>query len=161
MITAKENRHIHKELLRKAFAKRDETFELVKVTPEFIAFDISVKFGIPCDDLRLIVEATSAFLPFQAALDDLELVAKNANAAGALFLCDDCYTDTRHIHEYYMVHDYIWAQAGMLPEPSVLCIGCLEIRLGRILEPKDFTIAQVNDPCILNSSARLRFRLGK
>jgi hypothetical protein len=39
--------------------------------------------------------------------------------------------------EIYAVQDVIWAKAGMVPLGGCLCIGCLEKRLGRELEPKD------------------------
>jgi hypothetical protein len=35
--------------------------------------------------------------------------------------------------EYYMVHDIVWASAFMGPYDGMLCIGCLERRLGRPL----------------------------
>jgi hypothetical protein len=52
--------------------------------------------------------------------------------------CEDCSGPT----EWYMVHNHLW------PLPSeggyFLCIGCLEIRLGRQLNRADFTDAPVN-----------------
>jgi hypothetical protein len=77
-------------------------------------------------------------------------------------LCHDCGTDTtpctgrrgcRHKQrwEWYMVHASVWRAAGM-PRMTVetgggfLCIGCLERRLGRNLNPTDFTDAPVNNP---------------
>ncbi len=53
-----------------------------------------------------------------------------------------------------MVKDRVWKAAGMPasdPEDSPgqsgsLCIGCLEARLGRRLQPSDFTAAPINDP---------------
>lgn len=41
--------------------------------------------------------------------------------------------------ETYMVHDHVWKAAGMEPWGGVLCIGCLEKRIGRRLIPDDFT----------------------
>ena len=38
--------------------------------------------------------------------------------------------------EVYTVRDAVWRAAGM--EAGCLCIGCLEKRLGRRLNPKDF-----------------------
>ena len=69
--------------------------------------------------------------------------------------CTDCGLDTtpctgrrgcRHIGkwEHYMVHDDVWATAGM--EEGFLCVGCLEGRLGRELTAADFTPAPINDP---------------
>jgi hypothetical protein len=38
----------------------------------------------------------------------------------------------------YMVHDHVWAAAGMTPLGGWLCTGCLEDRLGRPLVGADF-----------------------
>ena len=66
------------------------------------------------------------------------------------FLCIDCnyytYTD-----EYYMVHRHLWTKYGA--ETGMLCIGCLEKRMGRQLMAKDFTPAPIN--FIFPSSKRL------
>jgi hypothetical protein len=78
-------------------------------------------------------------------------------------MCNDCGMDTtpraeaRRLRvgwEWYMVHDDVWAAAGMPKndpenEPGdsgYLCIGCLERRLGRRLTPQDFTSDLVNNP---------------
>jgi hypothetical protein len=58
------------------------------------------------------------------------------------FICLDCSANTGRdgLDEYYVVHDEIWRQVA----PSwggMLCIGCLENRLGRKLHQCDF------DPC--------------
>ncbi len=60
-----------------------------------------------------------------------------------------------------MVHDHLWAAAGMGGEDGAgfLCIGCLEFRLGRELTAADFTDAMINmadDPW---NTLRLRSRL--
>jgi hypothetical protein len=71
-------------------------------------------------------------------------------------ICVDCGIDTcpttakrgcRHKArwEYYMVHDVVWAKAGMDSDGGHLCIGCLEKRLGRMLRPRDFTGAPINN----------------
>lgn len=57
--------------------------------------------------------------------------------------CCDCQSTTAGT-EYYMVRDTIWANAGMC-RCGVLCIGCLEQRLGRRLAPSDFTDCPAND----------------
>ena len=41
--------------------------------------------------------------------------------------------------EVYAVKDAIWKKAGVRPWQGALCIGCLEIRLGRQLRPRDFS----------------------
>ena len=47
----------------------------------------------------------------------------------------------------------------VLPGRQVLCISCLEKRLGRTLMACDFTDASVNDPNKGNISQRMRARL--
>jgi hypothetical protein len=66
--------------------------------------------------------------------------------------CADCGTDTLPLDpgksaEFYMVHDHIWAAAGMPPIPAMrdyLCVGCIEARLGHQLTAADFTDVDVN-----------------
>jgi hypothetical protein len=41
--------------------------------------------------------------------------------------------------ERYMVHDVVWAASGLAKNDGKLCVGCLEQRIGRPLEPGDFT----------------------
>ncbi len=52
--------------------------------------------------------------------------------------CNDCNIDTRFINEYYMVNDDVWLKA-VPGKKGILCIGCLEHRLGRELKPRDFS----------------------
>jgi hypothetical protein len=40
--------------------------------------------------------------------------------------------------EVYIVHDKIWARAGMEGYGGCLCVGCLETRIGRRLKRRDF-----------------------
>jgi len=86
--------------------------------------------------------------------------------------CKDCGKDTNKLDEYYMVHSSVWGAAGMetneayeqgltntrLPD-GMLCIGCLENRLGRRLTPVDFTDAPINSET--SQSDRLKNRQGK
>lgn len=90
-------------------------------------------------------------------------------------LCKDCGVDTspcsgrrgcRHAGkwEWYIVRNHVWAAAGMAPEKpdehsGILCIGCLETRLGRRLDPADFTAAPINDPYDPWHTSRLASRL--
>lgn len=75
------------------------------------------------------------------------------------FLCVDCKFDTWE-NEYYMVHDRVWRAAGMSKKPGagMLCIGCLEQRLGRTLTPADFTSYPINHG-VFPQSDRLRSRI--
>lgn len=83
--------------------------------------------------------------------------------------CVDCGVGTISIGEWYTVCDTVWELAwrgrrkswhGKVPGTEVLCIGCLETRLGRTLTADDFKPgAPVNDPDKGNMSPRLRDRL--
>jgi hypothetical protein len=81
--------------------------------------------------------------------------------------CADCGIGTNTLDEWYMVRDDVWQQAWcdrrkswqLLPGQEVLCIGCLEQRLGRTLMACDFTDAPVNDPNQRLISKRMRDRL--
>jgi len=82
--------------------------------------------------------------------------------------CCDCGVGTHTIDEWYMVNAGVWNQAwagrrksyhGKVPGQEILCIGCLEKRIGRALCRADFTDAPVNDPNEHQHSDRLRDRL--
>jgi hypothetical protein len=53
------------------------------------------------------------------------------------FFCLDCNVNTCDIDEYYTLHDHIWLAANPKSK-GMLCIGCLEARLGRIVTRADF-----------------------
>lgn len=77
------------------------------------------------------------------------------------FYCIDCHFDTLDGGEYYMVHNLIWLNAGMELDGGMLCIGCLERRLGFPLTPGCFTDYPVNMPDNgWHKSDRLLERLG-
>ena len=71
------------------------------------------------------------------------------------FHCLDCGIDTSAIDEYYGLRDEVWLQANP-DRAGMLCIACLESRLGRRLSPLDFTGGSVN--CGRHSE-RLRDRI--
>jgi hypothetical protein len=54
-----------------------------------------------------------------------------------LFRCVDCGEDKDG--EYYMVADELWAASGLGPDDGMLCLVCLERRIGRRLAIGDFT----------------------
>jgi hypothetical protein len=66
--------------------------------------------------------------------------------------CRDCGVDTNAIGEFYIVRDDVWPIA---PEGGMLCVGCLEERIGRPLEPGDFTDAPFNWEACYGRSWRL------
>ena len=72
------------------------------------------------------------------------------------YQCEDCPVDTESIGEYYMVTHNIWRQFGA--GAGMLCIGCLEKRIGRTLDKWDFLNVPVN--YIGKRSKRMVDRLG-
>ncbi len=61
------------------------------------------------------------------------------------FLCLDCGHDTGKMKEFYFVQTEVWlAAVGSIN--GMLCVGCLEQRLGRHLTALDFTPASINNP---------------
>jgi hypothetical protein len=70
------------------------------------------------------------------------------------FSCADCAYD---YDEYYMVSDDIWKAHGA--GKGMLCIGCLEKRIGRLLRRQDFTDVPLNETNPETQSLRLQDRL--
>jgi hypothetical protein len=82
------------------------------------------------------------------------------------FNCWDCTVNTLDINEYYMVDDELWktgtiyaANDNYCGTDVMLCIGCLENRIGGKLEPDDFPDYPINRG-FFDYSARLANRLG-
>jgi hypothetical protein len=82
--------------------------------------------------------------------------------------CVDCGVGTISISEWYMVRSEIWDEAwarsrkswhGRVPGQEILCIACLEQRIGRRLCACDFTDAPINDPDQHEMSERLGDRI--
>lgn len=73
------------------------------------------------------------------------------------FICLDCKVNTLHIDEYYMVTDELWAAANK-KKRGMLCIGCLEARLGRELTAEDFPPLPINRG-VFYMSDRLKARI--
>lgn len=59
-------------------------------------------------------------------------------------LCVDCGVDTTKIGEYYMSTDALWSRAGMKTHGGMLCIGCLEERVGHKLKSSNFKECPLN-----------------
>lgn len=74
------------------------------------------------------------------------------------FLCMDCRVDTGRINEHYMLVDSTWNKIHG-SKFGMLCIGCVENRLGRALNPSDFNNSHVNNPRLYPMSARLLNRI--
>ncbi|QMP84269.1 hypothetical protein HUN41_00163 [Streptomyces phage Coruscant] len=58
------------------------------------------------------------------------------------FICVDCPLNTSDIGKYYMVTNIIWQLFGA--GNRMLCISCLECRMGRKLNKQDFAKVPVN-----------------
>jgi hypothetical protein len=74
------------------------------------------------------------------------------------FLCLDCGIDTSRIGEFYFVQTETWISV-VGSKNGMLCIGCLERRLGRLLKQSDFTDAYINRRDWGSKSARFLNRL--
>lgn len=75
------------------------------------------------------------------------------------FSCIFCSFNTLYGREYYMVLDDIWLAVNP-KDKGMLCIGCVEKKLGRDLERADFTDAPINSLTIWGGkSPRLSNRL--
>jgi len=74
------------------------------------------------------------------------------------WLCLDCKRDTSQLREHYFLKGEIWSRVHS-SAIGMLCIGCVETRLGRKLTASDFTDAHINDPKRYEMSDRLRSRL--
>jgi hypothetical protein len=59
--------------------------------------------------------------------------------------CLDCGVNTASIGEHYFLKNDVWFKAHH-SERGMLCIGCVEKRLGRLLTSADFTDCHVNRP---------------
>lgn len=59
-----------------------------------------------------------------------------------LNFCLDCFLLNPPI---FMVHDELWEQASGNQEKIMLCYGCTEKRIGRLILPSDLTDAPCND----------------
>lgn len=77
-----------------------------------------------------------------------------------MFKCSDCGDCTQCTDEYYMVEDEVWYSAiTARSKPAILCIGCLEQRIGRLLTKDDFSDAPLNSMPFWPRSKRLATRL--
>ena len=76
------------------------------------------------------------------------------------FLCLDCEIDTGKIYEHYFVNLPVWMSA-VGSKTGMLCIGCLEKRLGRELTSSDFPSVHINNPKLYRMSRRLTSRILK
>lgn len=79
-------------------------------------------------------------------------------------MCQDCGHDTRLMGELYMLQFDLWLQILTdTGHADMLCITCVERRLGRKLGPRDFIRCPLNDeePWTRRQSLLLRSRLAR
>lgn len=74
------------------------------------------------------------------------------------FLCLDCEIDTGKIHEHYFIVTDLWLSV-VGSKNGMLCVGCLESRIGRLLTKFDFPDVTINNPKYEAKSQRLMDRL--
>ena len=94
---------------------------------------------------------------------EMEKALRTATAIGKLAGNDDpgVKQHITHQSEIYTVRDTVWETAGMEPMGGCLCVGCLESRLGRRLEPKDFRRSHPFNSGRMPATPRLRERRGQ
>ena len=73
------------------------------------------------------------------------------------WLCVDCDRNTKF--EHYFVRPEVWFDLARMPETGMLCITCLELRIGRELNANDFTNAHINNPKTNQMTDLLRSRI--
>jgi hypothetical protein len=83
---------------------------------------------------------------------EVEQAMRAAKAAGKEWRSSMTFTQET---EAYYVHPHVWEASGVGFWEGVLCIGCLEKRLGRRLQPFDFTQDNgFNDPSLPGTRRR-------
>lgn len=78
------------------------------------------------------------------------------------FLCMDCGVNTQEINEYYMLQNDLWYDiTSHTCGRGMLCLGCVEHRLERQLEPVDFRKGVPVNEGFFPQSERFLDRIGK
>ena len=88
-----------------------------------------------------LINRAVASLPRDDAIVFLYGMAEDATVAMMAredqFRCVDCRKDTNKSGEYYTVKDEVWATSGLAPHGGMLCLRCLEKRIGRELNVEE------------------------
>ena len=74
--------------------------------------------------------------------ESLKLADKSRITTDKHWCCVDCGKNTFQTDDYYMVKQWIWEKFGV--GHGMLCIGCLEKRMGRKLTKDDLTDCPLN-----------------
>lgn len=104
-----------------------------------------------------VIQACLLYLGMQGGYCDCEVIFNvDLTERRPLFdpSCKDCGSD---YDEHYMVHKNIWKAHGV--GRGMLCVGCLEKRMGRQLCRQDFIDAPINMVDSKRQSLRLQDRL--
>lgn len=72
-------------------------------------------------------------------------MASKSTRNRAKFACLDCGMDTGKSHEFYFVNTQLWLSV-VGSTSGMLCVGCLEKRIGRKLVASDFPDVSINRP---------------
>ena len=76
--------------------------------------------------------------------------------------CLDCHVDTQQIGEYYMLTNQVWYSVTKRTcGRGMLCLGCVENRLGRTLMPDDFRTGVPINEGYFPRSERFVDRMGR
>lgn len=87
------------------------------------------------------------------SLELLQLTVDAVTLLSANWYCFSCGKNTFALGEDYYVHDDLWYKYGV---EGVLCIGCLETRMGRKLTPEDFLYSDRRDKITKNKIKSIR-----
>lgn len=77
-----------------------------------------------------------------------------------MFDCMDCGVNTSEIKEYYTLVDEVWLRANP-KDFGMLCLACVENRLGRLLTRDDFDMEAPINLGVFGRSERMLDRLGE
>lgn len=91
------------------------------------------------------------------ATNKAKAITRKLHKSKAKWDCVDCSQNTSY--EHYFATNEVWMKQAGMGEAGMLCVGCLERRIGRRLEPTDFTDAHINNPKTHPMTMRLRARI--
>jgi hypothetical protein len=116
--------------------------------------------GLPKSEIAIVL----SYLTLRGGCCDCEVVFNVDMTKPRPLVSFDCVDCGGDFDEYdYSVEDAVWAASGLEPGGGLLCIGCLERRLGRRLKRDDFAPHPFTNEISSGShqSLRLRNRLSR
>ena len=142
------------------------------VTLKWVKIQINPQTGTQWTEELILTLHPDASYHLVVSEHDTDLVGRGSEAGAVLALriarqsdgsrntCVECGVDTVKIDEYFNLKDEVWKAAEQNETDHMLCIGCVEARIGRKLVPADFTDAPINFPGGWPHSDRMKDRLG-